>query len=74
LPAPLVVEASAGGLPRALLWRGVFRRVIAVHDRWRIDDEWWREEISRRYFTVEIEGGRRLTVYQDLSRGDWYGQ
>ena len=73
-PAPTAVEASPEGRPLAVLWRGVFRRVAAIHDTWRIDDEWWRQEIVRRYFLVELEDGRRLTLYRDLVRDLWYAQ
>lgn len=73
-PAPLAVEADERGTPRAVLWRGAYRRVQAVHDTWRIDDEWWRDEIARRYFVVELEGGRRLSIYRDLMADAWYGQ
>lgn len=74
LPTPTVVEAGARGQPQAVLWRGVFHRVAAIHETWRIDDEWWREEIARRYFVVALEGGRRLTLYHDLAADLWYSQ
>lgn len=73
-PVPAAVEASPRGLPLAVLWRGVFSRVAAVHDTWRVDDEWWRKEIARRYFLVELQGGRRLTLYHDLVAGAWHAQ
>jgi len=73
-PTPIAVEATPQGEPKAVLWRGVYRRVVAVHDRWRIDDEWWREEISRRYHVVELEGGRRITIFHDLIADAWYAQ
>jgi hypothetical protein len=73
-PSPIAVEASPGGTPKAVLWRGAFLRVATIHDRWRIDDEWWRAEIARRYFAVELEGGRRITIYNDLVRDLWYAQ
>jgi hypothetical protein len=73
-PAPVAVEADERGAPKAVLFKGTFRQVRAIADTWRIDDEWWREEIARRYFEIELEGGRRLTVYQDLVRGDWFAQ
>jgi hypothetical protein len=57
-----------------VLYRGVFTDVAAIHDTWRIDDEWWRDEIARRYFIVELQGGRRLTLYRDLVRDAWYAQ
>lgn len=73
-PSPVAVEAGRYGEPEAVLWRGVYRLVVAIHDTWRIDDEWWRDEIARRYFEVELEGGRRVTVYHDLAKDAWYAQ
>ena len=57
------MEANAHGEPDAVVVQGRFQRVRAIQDSWRIDDEWWREEIARRYFAVELENGRKLTVY-----------
>jgi hypothetical protein len=74
LPAPTAVEADAHGTPRAILWRGTYQHVTTIHETWRIDDEWWREEIARRYFAIELEGGRRLTVFHDLVTDAWYAQ
>ncbi|MEO9255204.1 MAG: hypothetical protein ABI305_06675 [Tepidiformaceae bacterium] len=73
-PQPAAVEADALGEPKAMLVRGVFQRVSTIHDSWRIDDEWWRDEIARRYFAVELEGGRHLTVYHDLVTDAWFAQ
>lgn len=73
-PVPLAVEADARGVPRAVLWRGAYRRVAAIHESWRVDDEWWRQEVARRYFAVELEGGRRVTIFRDLLRNAWYAQ
>lgn len=73
-PQPAAVEASPAGEPAAILWKGVFKRVRTIHDSWRIDDEWWRDEIARRYFAVELEGGRHLTLYHDLIADAWYAQ
>jgi hypothetical protein len=74
LPQPAAVEADAAGLPVAMLVRGKLRPVVTVNDEWRIDDEWWRAEISRRYFALELDGGMHLTVFHDLVTGAWYQQ
>ena len=50
------------------------RRVDAVRERWRIDDEWWRAPISREYLAVVLDDGRHLTLYHDLLEGGWYVQ
>jgi hypothetical protein len=53
---------------------GRFQPVRAILDSWRIDDEWWREEIARRYFAIELQNGRTLTIYHDLVGGGWFIQ
>ena len=74
LPHPTAVEVDSAGVPTAVLVRGRLRSVLAVSDRWRIDDEWWRTEISRDYYAIELEGGTRLTVFRDLVTGAWFQQ
>lgn len=73
-PKPTAVEATPGGEPKAIIIQGRFQGVRAILDSWRIDDEWWRDEISRRYFTVELANGRKLTVCNDLITGGWFSQ
>jgi hypothetical protein len=63
------------GVPRAVRFEGAMRAVAAVQDRWRIDDEWWRETaVSRMYYQLRLEGGRVITVYRDLIGGGWCEQ
>jgi hypothetical protein len=74
LPRPATVEADDKGLPRRVVARGQWVAVEAIFDIWRIDDEWWREPISRRYFLVALAGGVLRTVFHDLLSGQWYEQ
>lgn len=49
--------------------------MVRVQDRWRIDDEWWREHpISRLYYTVVLEDDTLLTLYHDLLADAWFEQ
>jgi hypothetical protein len=48
--------------------------VEAILDSWNIEDEWWRQRISRRYVEVMLEGGRRALLFEDLTTGEWYEQ
>ena len=73
-PQPLDVSTDAAGAPCAVTISGRRLTVTAVIDSWRIDDEWWREEISRRYYQVALADGRTLTVFVDLVAGGWYAQ
>jgi hypothetical protein len=45
-----------------------------VRERWRIDDEWWRETISREYREIVLDDGRVVTLFHDLTDGLWYAQ
>jgi hypothetical protein len=48
--------------------------VAAVRDRWRIEDEWWREPISRRYYQVVLDDGTVRTLYRDAIGDRWFEQ
>jgi hypothetical protein len=48
--------------------------VEAILESWCIDDEWWRQVISRRYFEVFLEGGARVVLFEDLVTGEWFAQ
>ena len=65
---------AASGDPLAVHLSGRRLAVEAVLERWRIDDEWWREPISREYRAVVLDDGRVLTLYRDLSDDRWYAQ
>jgi hypothetical protein len=69
------VEIDEHGMPRDVRFEGAMCAVAAVQDRWRIDDEWWRETaVSRMYYQLQLEGGRVITVYQDLIGSGWCEQ
>jgi hypothetical protein len=65
--APVVVH-QASGTP------GTGKRVEAIGESWRVEDEWWRQPISRRYVEVVLEGGGRVVLYEDLITGEWWVQ
>ncbi|MGD0231691.1 MAG: hypothetical protein ABSC19_15285 [Syntrophorhabdales bacterium] len=62
------------GRPVALINKGKRLRVSGIVNTWRIDEEWWREEISRLYFLIELENQRRIVVFRDLVGGGWFRQ
>lgn len=73
-PRPIRVEVDESGEPRVVVLGRERLAVAAVQDRWRIDDEWWRKEVSRLYFSLLLEDGRVVTVYQDLIGLRWARQ
>ncbi len=69
-PQPVVLEwDESGGL--TVVKGG---KVEAILESWRIDDEWWRQTISRAYMEVMLEGGKRRVLFQDLITGQWFAQ
>lgn len=66
-PATVGRPAPTGGGGRLL-------KVVQIREIWRIDDEWWREPVSRLYFEVVLENGKRSVLYRDLARGGWHRQ
>src|SRR6266550_1303829 len=74
-PHRVAVELDANGQPiRMRDAEGEIRRVEAVGEVWRIDDEWWRWPISRRCCEVIFEGGGRAALFEDLVTGEWWMQ
>lgn len=74
-PRPAVVLPCLNdGRPLMVVEGGTRRRVERIQDSWRIDDEWWREPISRRYYQVVLDDGALRTLYQDALSQHWYEQ
>ena len=74
-PESREVRETAGGSPAQVLLRRQWVTVTGMEDRWRIDDEWWRAQpLSRMYYQVVLEDGRRLTLFRDLAASQWYEQ
>ena len=74
--APRLVQATVDkqGLPASVTHRGHLVAVRAILDTWRLDDEWWRDEISRLYYRLALADETTITVFEDLVRGGWYAQ
>jgi len=75
-PHRVEVELDANGQPIGIQDSGyeTRRSVEAVGEVWRIDDEWWRMPIRRRYVEAILEGGKRVVLFEDLTTGAWWIQ
>lgn len=74
-PRSTRVETDDRACPRSVLFEGAMQDVASIQDRWRIEDEWWRETpVSRAYYQLQLESGRVTTVYRDLVGGGWWEQ
>ena len=78
-PVKLLVVVDDEGLPVEVVEmterRGRWgRRVEAIIETWRIDDEWWRHPINRHYVNVVLEDGGHVVLFEDLTTGEWFMQ
>lgn len=73
-PTSVDVRTNACGTPMAVARRRRWVRVASEHERWQIDDEWWRQPVSRSYHVVALEDGTLLTLYRDRTNGQWFLQ
>ncbi len=74
LPQPVKVVLDKLDLPSAIEENGIRKTVDAIIDTWRIDDEWWREPIARRYVEVVLNDGGHVVLYEDLTNHAWFLQ
>ena len=78
VPQPVVVELDVCGAPTKIEMRSIDDRgsvtIEAVRETWRIDDEWWREPVRRKYYEVLVEGGGRVVLFVDLVTLEWFVQ
>lgn len=69
------VKIDCNGLPTYIRLRGDWVVICVITDKWRIDDEWWRERpITRTYYECSVLKGITVIVFQDLQNGLWYLQ
>ena len=74
-PTPARVKKGPDGEPWTVVMERIELPVNCVDDRWRLDDEWWRERpVCRLYLHILLEDGRRITVFKDLTDNHWYEQ
>jgi hypothetical protein len=70
----ILVEVDSSNNPLHLIWRKQFHPVQQVHNRWRVDREWWRQRIWREYLLLDTKTGLLLVVFHDLLNDQWYLQ
>jgi hypothetical protein len=85
LPRRVVVDLDGRGFPGMVTMKDDRGRaatsgeerpygVEAVGEVWRVDDEWWRQPVSRRYVEVILEGGAHVVLFEDLITHEWFVQ
>ena len=75
VPKAIQMIRSPENLPHQIGREPHIFLVKQIQDKWRIDDEWWREEsISRMYYQCLLGNSEIAVVFQDLLTNKWYQQ
>ena len=73
-PLPVAVRESEGRLPLAVQSKKVWREIHDIDDYWEFDLWWLPKPVTRSYFCVVDDMGRRLMLFRDEREGCWYRQ
>ncbi len=71
-PRPVTVELDRKQLPLSLTEEGRAHEIIRILEVWRVDDEWWRKPLGRRYVEVILDNGNRQVLFEDIKTGEWF--
>ena len=74
LPQRVDVCTGPDGWPDAIIINHKRKPIEALGEIWRVDDEWWRNPISRTCIEVMLTGGAHLILFQDHMTDKWYVQ
>lgn len=73
IPKPIHVVAEDGE-PRRVATMYTDIEVLQIQDMWIVQDEWWRKEIDRQYFSLLMMDGETRTIFHDRVEDIWYEQ
>ena len=73
-PLPVDVRESEVRLPLAVQSRKGWQEIHDIDDYWEFDLWWLPKPITRSYFCVVDDMGRRLVLFRDEREGCWYRQ
>ncbi len=72
---PELIEVIASdNVPARVRFKRKMQKVQEIINLWRVDDGWWAKPASRMYYTLELDGGSRITLFRDLLNNKWYKQ
>ena len=72
-PRPITVVVR-DGRPVALRDAHGQHAVAQIQDTWIIEDEWWRQEINRQYYSLLLADGTLRTIFHDRIADTWHEQ
>ena len=71
---PAEVQEGDAHRPLAVRLNSGWQRIYGIDDRWEFDLWWLPKPVTRSYFRVTDDTGRRLVLFRDAREGCWYRQ
>jgi hypothetical protein len=68
----ITVQISGDGAPYSFICNGQLYEAAQVCNAWRVHTDWWRQEIWRDYYKLQMQDGLLCTAYHDLLTGRWH--
>jgi hypothetical protein len=72
--SPITVFTVGSEVPQHFTWQGQKHNVKEITRRWRVDLDWWRENVWRDYFKLTTQTGLLVVIFHDLQADQWYLQ
>ena len=73
-PLPVEVRESEEHRPLSVRLKRGWQEICGIDDRWEFDLWWLPKPVTRSYFGVVDDTGRRLVLFRDEREGRWYRQ
>ena len=73
-PLPVEVQEGQDYRPLAIRLKKGWREICGIDDYWEFDLWWLPKPVTRSYFCVVDDMGRRLILFRDEREGCWYSQ
>jgi len=71
-PKRIEVEVNAESEPLSIGMDGERHNILAVYERWRLEDEWWGKEERRCYYKIQTGHGLVCDIYHEMLTDIWY--
>ncbi len=73
-PKPVEVREGTEREPVSVRVERRWQRVASIDDMWTFDLWWLPEPVTRAYYRIEPDDGRRITLFHDRPGDRWYRQ
>lgn len=71
---PITVWSNPTNDPTRFRWQQQTHPVAAIHRQWRVNIDWWRQQVWRDYFKLTTKTGLLVIIFYDKQGDQWFLQ